>query len=151
MPVRFSLDSNVLVYAADNRDPARQTSALEIINRAAQRDCILTPQALSEFFHAVSRKGIMPRTDATEQVRDWVLAFTVSAGATAAAVLIAAQAATAGRFQFYNALLLATARDAGCTAVISEDMAHGAELDGVRVVAAFGPHGVIGADAMALL
>jgi predicted nucleic acid-binding protein len=151
MPVRFSLDSNVLVYAADDRDPARQSSALEIITRAALLDCILTPQALSEFFHAASRKGIMPRMDAAEQVRDWITAFAVSAGPTAAAVLTAVQACAAGQFQYYDALLLATARDAGCTAVISEDMADGAALDGIRVVTAFGPHGVIGAGAMALL
>ncbi|HME27290.1 MAG TPA: PIN domain-containing protein [Acetobacteraceae bacterium] len=151
MPVRFSLDSNVLVYAADDRDPARQGSALDIITRAAQCDCVLTPQALSEFFHAVTRKGIMPRMEAAEQVRDWITTFTVTPGATAASVLTAAQASAAGRFQFYDALLLATARDAGCSACISEDMADGAALDGVRVVTAFGGHGVIGADAVALL
>jgi len=151
MPVRFSLDSNILVYAADNRDPTRQSSALEIISRAALLDCILTPQALSEFFHAVSRKGIMPRMEAAEQVRDWITAFAVSAGPTAAAVLTAVRECAAGHFQFYDALLLATARDAGCTAVISEDMADGAALDGIRVVTAFGPRGVISAAAMALL
>ncbi len=151
MTHRFSLDSNILVYAADDRDQRRQTSALEIINRAALRDCVLTPQALSEFFHAVSRKGIMPRTEAAEQVRDWATTFAVSQGATIAAVLAATQASTAGRFQFHDALLLATAREAGCTAVISEDMANGAELDGVRVVSAFGAHDVIAADAIALL
>jgi predicted nucleic acid-binding protein len=151
MPARFTLDSNVLVYAADDRDGVRQASALEIIARAALRDCILTPQALSEFFHAVSRKGIMPRAEADEQVRDWITAFTVSPGATAACVLTATQAAMSGLFQFYDALLLATAREADCTAVISEDMANGAELDGIRVVSAFGARGVIAAEAMALL
>jgi predicted nucleic acid-binding protein len=151
MPIRFSLDSNVLIYAADDRDPARQESVLEIIARAAQRDCVLTPQALSEFFHAVSRKGIMPRTEAADQVHDWVTTFAVSPGATAATVLTAVEASVSGRFQYYDALLLATAREAGCTAVISEDMADGAELNGIRVVSAFGAHGVIGADALALL
>jgi len=47
-PVRFSLDSNVLVYTADNREPARQATCIEIMARAARRDCVLTLQALSE-------------------------------------------------------------------------------------------------------
>ena len=151
MPIRFTLDSNVLIYAADGREVARRECALEIISRAAMRDCVLIPQALAEFCHAVSRKGIMPRTVAAEQVRDWITMFTIAAGASGAAVVAAAEAAMAGRFQFYDALLLATASEAGCTAVISEDMADGAVLDGVRVVAAFEPHGVISRRATALL
>ena len=151
MAVRFTIDSNVLVYAADERDPVRQESSLEILTRAASRDCILLPQALAEFFHAVSRKGIMPRLDAAAQVRDWIIMFVVAAGANVGAVLTAAETAAAGRFQFFDALLLATARDAGCAAVISEDMADGAELSGVRVVAAFAPHGIISPRAMTLL
>jgi len=64
---------------------------------------------------------------------------------------VALQAAEAGRFQFYDALLLATARPAGCGVVISEEMADGAELDGLRVVGAFAPDGHISPGAEALL
>ena len=148
---RFTLDSNILVYATDRRDSARHDAAIEIIARAANRDCMIMVQTFAEFFHVVTRKGFVPRVEAAAQVHRWATAFTVSAGASAAALISAMEASAAGRFQFYDALLLATARDAGCTAVISEDMAHGAELDGVRVVAAFDPRGTIGADAMALL
>jgi len=151
MPVRFTVDSNVLVYAADDRDPARQETALEILALAALRDCVLLPQALAEFFHAVSRKGLMPRREAAAQVRDWSIMYAVAAGANIGAVLMAAEAAAAGRFQFFDALLLTTARDAGCAAVISGDMADGAELNGVRVVAAFEPDGTISPRATALL
>jgi predicted nucleic acid-binding protein len=148
---RFSLDSNILVYSVDNRDQPRRDSALEILNRAVLLDCVLVPQSLAEFFAVISRKGIMPRSDAAAQMQDWMQLFTVSAGPTGATVIAAAAAATAGRFQFYDALLLATAGAAGCEVVISEDMAHGAELAGVRVVAAFDPAGGIGAEALALL
>jgi len=148
---RFSLDSNLLVYATDGRDGARQAAAIEIVSRAARRDCVLTLQALSEFFHAATRKGIIPRPEAGAQVRRWMDVFTVAPGANRAAFLMALEAATAGRFKFYDALLLATAREAGCTAVISEDMADGAELDGLRVVAAFDEQSGISARALALL
>lgn len=78
-------------------------------------------------------------------------AFPVSSGADKDAIARALDAGLAGRFQFYDALLLATARGAGCAAVISEDMRDGAELDGVRVVAAFGRQGGIGPGALTLL
>jgi predicted nucleic acid-binding protein len=128
--VRFSLDTNLLVYATDGRDPLRQSAAIEIFVRAARRDCVPTVQVLSEFFHAVSRKGIIPRSEAAPQVRRWMDVFALAPAASASALALALEAATAGRFQFYDALLLATAREAGCTAVVSADMADGAELDG---------------------
>jgi predicted nucleic acid-binding protein len=41
------------------------------------------------------------------------------------------------RLSFWDALLWATARDAGVPVVISEDFQHGRELDGVRFVDPF--------------
>jgi predicted nucleic acid-binding protein len=147
----FSLDSNILVYAADARDPVRRASAVTIITRAAALDCALTPQSLAEFFNSVTRKGIIPRAEATTQVQRWLRLFQITAGPTGEAVLKAAEASAAGRFQFYDALLLATADAAGCGAVISEDMARGARLGGVDVVAAFDAAGGIAPGALALL
>ncbi len=150
-PLRFTLDSNILVYAADGREPVRQASAIEIIARAARRDCLLTPQALAEFFHATTRKQIMPRAEAARQVQEWIVVFPIAHGAGEAALLIAVEEAAAGRLQLFDALLLATAREAGCGVVISEDMGEHARLDGVRVIAAFDRHGGISAAALALL
>ena len=150
-PLCFTLDSNILVYAADGREPVRQAAAIEIIARAARRDCLLTPQALAEFFHAATRKQIMPRAEAARQVQEWTVVFPITQGAGETALLTAVEEAVAGRLQFFDALLLATARDAGCAAVITEDMGEHARLDGVRVIAAFDGHGGINAAALALL
>lgn len=149
--MRFSLDSNLLVYATDGRDAVRQSAAIEIVARAARADCVLTLQSLAEFFHVTTRKGIIPRSEAAGQVRRWSDVFVVAPGATTAALSIAMEAAAVGRFQFYDALMLATAREAGCSALITEDMAGVAELNGVRVVAAFDPRGAIAAEASRLL
>ena len=150
-PLRFTLDSNILVYAADGREPTRQASAIEIIARAARCDCVLTPQALAEFFHATTRKQIMPRAEAARQVQEWTVVFPITHGAGEAALLTAVEEAAAGRLQFFDALLLATAREAGSGVVISEDMGEHARLDGMRVIAAFDRHGGISAAALALL
>jgi predicted nucleic acid-binding protein len=148
---RFSLDSNILVYAADARDPVRQASAMSLIGRAPYSDCVLTPQSLAEFFNAVTRKGIIPRAEAAAQIGRWRRVFQICAGPTGDAVYDAALASAAGRFQFYDALLLATASAAGCVALVSEDMADGARFAGVRVVSAFDPAGGIAGGALALL
>lgn len=150
-PVRFTLDSDILVYAADSGEAARQAAAIEIIARAARRDCVLTPQALAEFFHATTRKRIAPRAEAAEQVREWMIVFPLTQGAGEAALAAALVAAVSGRLQFYDALLLATARAARCGAVISEDMGETTSFDGMRIVPAFDPSGAVSAAAMALL
>ena len=149
--MRFTLDSNVLVYAADGRDKLRRESAIAIIDQALTVDCVLTPQSLAEFFHAATRKQLIPRPDAAGQVRRWSDLFPMTPGADAAAVRAAVAEAAAGRLQFTDALLLATAAAAGCAAVISEDMAAGATLAGVRIVPAFTAAGAIAPAAHALL
>ena len=149
--MRFTLDSSVLVYAADGRDARRRESAITMVDEAMLGDCTLTPQSLAEFFHAVTRKRLIPRPDAAGQVRRWAALFPITQGADAAAVLTAVEAATTGRFQFYDALLLTTAGAAGCRAMISEDMAAGTELAGVRIVPAFTATGDIAPAAQALL
>ena len=149
--VRFTLDTNILVYATDGNEPVRRDLADGIIDRAMLLDCVLTPQSLAEFYQAVTRKRIIPRSVAADQVRRWLGLFPLTVGAGESALRSALQGSGSGRFQFYDALLLATAREAGCAAIISEDMANGAELDGIRVVAAFGPDGTVSAGTEALL
>jgi predicted nucleic acid-binding protein len=147
----FTLDANVLVYAADSRNLPRQLAALRIVERAAMKDAILLSQALAEFFHAVTRKNLVPIADAQAQVARWTRMFArVPAGYGSAELLLATQARASGRFQFWDAMLLATAASAGCVALISEDMAHDASLGPITVVRAFDGNAV-SPEALALL
>jgi len=141
MSVRFSLDTNILVYAADRDAGARHERALEIVDRATQRDCVVALQALAEFFHATTRKGLLPRKAAADQVRDWQILFPTVA-ADAAALARALDAAVDQTFSFWDALLLATVAGAGCTAIVSEDMHSGAAFAGITVVDPFAGDGL---------
>ena len=69
---RFSLDTNILVYAVDRDAGARHEAARSIMLRAAQADCLLTLQALGEFF-------------LSDQVHGW-LQLPASAGRLRAAI-----------------------------------------------------------------
>jgi predicted nucleic acid-binding protein len=133
---RFTLDTNVLVYAADNTAGARHERALEIVDRAVDCNCILTTQALGEFYAAVTRKNLMPKRDAGALVRDWVELFPI-VSASASALLDATQAAQTGRFAFWDAMLLATAREAGCVAALSEDMEGGSRFGSIAILNPF--------------
>jgi predicted nucleic acid-binding protein len=54
------------------------------------------------------------------------------------------------RASYWDALLVATAAEGGCTAILTEDLADGAVLDGARIVNPFGPDD-ISAAAMRVL
>jgi predicted nucleic acid-binding protein len=132
----FSLDTNILVYAHDSNAGAKHTLAVEIIERAVRCDCRLTLQSLSEFYVAVTRKGIVARAEAGAQVEDWLVLFPVLA-ATADTVRAALAHATAGRANYWDALLVATAGEGGCGFVLSEDMADGGRLGSVAIANPF--------------
>jgi predicted nucleic acid-binding protein len=122
-----------------------------MLERAILLDCVLTLQALGEFYAACTRKGFATRAEAAAQVRRWLDLFPGAAAATAGAVEAALAAAATGRFGYWDALLLATAAEAGCAAVISEDMAPGAMLGDVRVVPAFAGGAAPSPEALAVL
>ncbi len=133
---RFTLDTNILVYGVDGQAGWKQQVALEIIELAVLADCWLTLQSLSEFYAAATKKRMMPPQRAAEAARVWLDLFPV-ATASEASVRTALAASSTGRASYWDALLLATAAEAGCTVVLTEDMAAGSSLHGVRVLNPF--------------
>lgn len=147
---RFTLDTNVLVYAIDNAAGIRHQLAGHIVRHAVRRDCWLTLQAVSEFYAAVTRKGIVSRFDAAAQAADWLELFSC-APASETAVRAALSDAVAGRASYWDALLVATAGEAGCVAILTEDLADGCELNGVRIYNPFASTGRLTDEACQLL
>ena len=117
---RFTLDSNILIYAFNREDASRHRPAMEIVNRAVDADCWLTLQALSEFYAVATRKRMLSLAEAAAQVEDWLVVFPCIA-VSAAAVRRALADAVAGRASYWDALLVATAAESGCTVVLSEE------------------------------
>lgn len=138
---RFTLDTNLLVYFLDSRDPVRHGAAIELVSQAVRCDCRLTAQALAEFFAVAIRKLRLRPAEAAAQVRDWMVLFPVDA-ASPAALDRALTEAEAGRFSFWDAMLLAAAEEAGCTLCLSEDMQDGARLGNLTVRSPFAEGGL---------
>jgi predicted nucleic acid-binding protein len=148
--LRFTLDTNLLVYSVDVDAGTRHQLALRIVDKAPDVDCWLTLQSLSEFYAVVMRKRLMPAADAAAQVNDWLSFFPVIA-VSANAVRTALTDAVAGRASYWDALLVATAAEAGCAVILTEDLAHGTRLGGVEIHNPFDPGGGLTARAQRLL
>ena len=104
---RFSLDTNILIYAVDRDAGERHERSKEIVARAALHDCVLTVQALAEFFHATTRKNLLALSHAGTFVRDWIDVFRV-VSATDTAFINAIEGVEEHRLAFWDALLWAT-------------------------------------------
>lgn len=134
---RVSLDSNILVYAIDASDADRHRTAKRVIALAARRDCVIVLQALAEFYYIATRKAGLPASQARSQVQELQSIFPVTLpGPTALQTAI--DLAERYRINFWDAMLLAVARQAGVTVVLTEDLQDGQDYDGVRCVNPFG-------------
>jgi predicted nucleic acid-binding protein len=134
---RFTLDANILIYAMDRGGAEKHERAVDLVARAAQSDCVLTLQALAEFFFVTTRKRMISRQEAATAVRDWIEIFPVVAADMEALQLALTPESKDGPLGFWDAMLLGTAHLAGCRVVLSEDMRNGMTFHGVVVLDPF--------------
>jgi predicted nucleic acid-binding protein len=133
MSANAFLDTNVLVYAIETDDvDADKSSAAREILRSAEV-CIST-QVLGEFYAAVTsrrRSSPLAHDEATAWVQFWKGLETHAI--TIEHVDLALELAGAHGVAYYDALILAAARLARCTEVLSEDLNAGQDYSGVLV------------------
>jgi predicted nucleic acid-binding protein len=134
--VRTFLDTNILVYAEDRADPVKQRKAVELIlEHKRQRTGVVSLQVLQEFFVTVTRKLKLDVGVARYKV-EFHSRFQV-AEPTVSDILAAIDLHRLHGFSFWDALVLRMAKQAGCRVLLSEDIQHGEEVDGVRIVNPF--------------
>lgn len=133
---RTFLDSNVLVYSDDSRDPAKQQTALNLIKIYLRgRTGVVSLQVLQEYF--VSATGKLKLDAELARRRVEVFAKFHVSEPTVNDILAAIDLHRLHGFSFWDALILRMAKQAGCRLLLSEDMQHGQEIDGVKIVNPF--------------
>jgi predicted nucleic acid-binding protein len=138
MSVKRFFDTNILVYACDASEPAKQTRALGLIAQAlTQANGALSVQVFGEFFHAtVIRRKLLTAEEAERIIRAYQPVFTV---VDVDFALVCAAIGIHRRFQlrYWDSLIVAAASRCGCAEVLSEDLSHGQDCDGVKVINPF--------------
>ena len=134
----MTLDTNLLVYAAQ-RDERRHPAAIDIVHRAAGADCVQTLQSLGECFNVLRRKSTLSVPDARAAIRDYRVIFKDIVSAAPEDLDKALSANDRHGLQFWDAMLWATAKRAGCKLILSEDFQDGRTLEGVLFVNPFKP------------
>ena len=135
MSVRSFLDTNVLVYADDKAAPAKQRRALEVITEHRRAGTgVVSLQVLQEYFVVVTRKLQVDARIARRKIE--LLAEFDVATPEVADILAAIDLHRLHSLSFWDALIVRSAKQAGCRVLLSEDM-QAREMDGVRVVNPF--------------
>jgi predicted nucleic acid-binding protein len=135
MPHAF-VDTNILVYAADESAPtARKTQiARELL---LQRGLCLSVQVLNEFtVNARSRRKLnLSVSEELEWIERWLL-FPIQP-MTSETFLNARLFHERYQVSHWDGLILAAAKNAGCVTLYSEDLQDGQSYDGITVVNPF--------------
>lgn len=130
------LDTNVLLYAGSNApqdQPKRQIAAAIVVSM----DFCLSSQVIQEYLSNALGKKRLQITEAQIQTMLECLAHVTVQPVTY--TLITEAWSLRRRFQVshWDATIIAAARELGCKILYSEDLNHGQDYDGVRVINPF--------------
>ena len=132
MTARF-VDTNVLLYAVST-DAAEERKASVARELLTDRDLVLSVQVLQEFYVQATRSTRAHRFE-PDQAAALVDAFTRFRVIDNTTAILRQAMATQERWRisFWDASVIEAARAAGCTELLSEDLADGQDYDGVVV------------------
>ncbi len=133
--MRF-IDTNVLVYVADDTDAVKQSVSRQIVRAALSTGTyIISAQVLNEFSSVLLKKLKKTReeVDGFLEVLESIKTVDVRPSWTRKAV------ALMGRYdiQFFDSLLLVAAHENGCDEILTEDLNDGQMYGSVRAVNPF--------------
>ena len=130
------IDTNVFVYAADSKNPAKRAVARKIITTAVSSGgCRVNVQVLNEFTSVAHRKlGLT-----IDEIKAYLELFRALPVLPVAADVTEKGLDVMRRYeiQFYDALLLVSASESGCDEFISEDLNGGQIYCGMKAVNPF--------------
>ena len=127
------IDTNVFLYSI-SRDPAEARKRDIAIALLDSENIALSVQVLQEFYvqaTRATRPDALTDEIAVGLVRTW-LRFKVQE-LTLPLMINAFEIKTTYRLSYWDAAIVAAARALGCRELLSEDMSHGREIEGVVI------------------
>jgi predicted nucleic acid-binding protein len=129
------IDTNVFVYHLDGSDKRKQRVAETIVREAlASGGGCISFQVVQEWLNTALRKATTPiAPDQARAYLDVVLLPLMQVLPSAALYHRALDVQQRWRFGFYDSLIVASALNAGCTRLWSEDLQDGQRIEGLLV------------------
>jgi len=134
MTERVFVDTNVLIYAHDLDAGLKRDRAVSILSRLWENENgIVSVQVLQEFYVRVTRKIRDPLTPALARgvIKNY-LAWQIAPN-DPSTVLLASEIAERNQISFWDALIVASASNAGADKILSEGLNHGQVIEGIVI------------------
>jgi predicted nucleic acid-binding protein len=139
MSAKVFLDTNIFAYSFDRRDPSKRDVALELIQKTSEsKKARISYQVVQEFVNVATKKFNTPlkSSDARMYVESIMMPMwhvNSSPGLTIKALDIQER----WSYSFYDSLIIASAIEAGCSILYSEDLQHGQTIEGLKIINPF--------------
>lgn len=133
------IDTNVFLYALSDL-LEEQTKAERARQLLLNENWGWSVQVAGEFYHIATstrRQFRLPHSSAMEYVETWLNFPTASLHPST--VVSALGIRDRFKISYWDAAIIATARELGCRTIYSEDLSHGQDYDGVKVTNPFLP------------
>jgi predicted nucleic acid-binding protein len=140
--VAVLVDTNILVYRYDPRDPRKQRIADDLLRTGLQRDSVRLPHQVLIEFHAVVKRSIpsygplLNSEDALREIEEMLAQYEVIFP-NETVFRTALRGMATHQLSWFDAHLWAYAETFGIPEIISEDFQHGRTYGGVRVINPF--------------
>jgi predicted nucleic acid-binding protein len=136
MTAQYFIDTNFLLYAGSgaSEDQAKKAIARQLL---AQADIGFSAQVMQEFYYAAARKERLKIThDEVVLILEALSPFPVLP-VDREMVLEAVELTVGYKISYWDAAIIAAARRLGCDILSSEDLSHGQDYGGIKVVNPF--------------
>lgn len=132
-------DSNVLVYTFDAGAPVKRARAKALVEGAlADGGGMVSFQVVQEFLNVATTRFPEPMSaNEAAAYMDRVLMPLCRVFPSPELYRSALEMAERWRYSFFDSLIVAAARVGGCRTLYTEDLQHGQEVEGVRIVDPF--------------
>jgi len=135
MSGRYFLDTNVFVYEFDTREQAKALRSSQLIRSAiSTKQGVVSYQVVQEFFNIALTRFHEPfAVVAAEEYLSTVFKPLLAVQSSPRLFVQALRIRDQHQFSWYEALIVATAQEAGCSVLYSEDMQDGRRIGELKI------------------
>lgn len=127
------IDTNIVVYANDRRDPAKQERAIKVMQESfLSGEGVISVQVLQEYANTALDKLRQDRAVVLNQIA--LLAQLTVVEPNSVLVARAVELSALFPVSFWDASIIAAAESAGCKRLLSEDLNPGQSYGTVQVI-----------------
>ncbi|SRR6266702_2288951 len=129
------LDTNIFIYAFDQREPVKQSIANDLIRSLAiGSNAVISYQVVQEFFNWALVKGpVKMLHDDAQRYLITTFRSLLTIAPSISLISDAIRIQDRYRLSWYDSLIVSAAQQAGCSVLYSEDLQHGQQFGSVTV------------------